>query len=115
MTTEKIICIQPPGVNPSKLSVTTYTDREGDATLQWVQAIGAVAHHVIVIDWETGSVVPGSYQRIAAPVYRAEITGLSSGVPYLFAVAAERVDGSGIVSYSNPIDPDSNIIQEMSW
>ena len=115
MTTEKIICIQPPGVNPSKLSVTTYTDREGDATLQWVQAIGAVAHHVIVIDWETGSVVPGSYQRIAAPLYRAEITGLSSGVPYLFAVAAERVDGSGIVSYSNPIDPDSNIIQEMSW
>ena len=114
-TTERITCIYPPGVSPSKLSVTTYTDREGDATLQWVEAIGAVAHHVIVIEQLTGSVVPGSYQRIASPVYRAEITGLSSNVPYIFAVAAERVDGSGNVSYSDPSDPDSNIIQEMSW
>ena len=114
-TTERITCIYPPGVSPSKLSVTTYTDREGDATLQWVEAIGAVAHHVIVIEQLTGSVVPGSYQRIASPVYRAEITGLSSNVPYIFAVAAERVDGSGNVSYSDPSDPDSNITQEMSW
>ena len=114
-TTERITCIYPPGVSPSKLSVTTYTDREGDATLQWVEAIGAVAHHVIVIEQLTGAVVPGSYQRIASPVYRAEITGLSSNVPYIFAVAAERVDGSGNVSYSDPSDPDSNITQEMSW
>ena len=114
-TTEKITCIYPPGVSPSKLSVTTYTDREGDATLQWVEAIGAVAHHVIVIEQLTGAVVPGSYQRITSPVYRAEITGLSSNVPYIFAVAAERVDGSGNVSYSDPSDPDSNITQEMSW
>ena len=95
--------------------MTTYTDREGDATLQWVEAIGAVAHHVIVIEQLTGAVVPDSYQRITSPVYRAEITGLRSNVPYIFAVAAERVDGSGNVSYSDPSDPDSNIVQEMSW
>ena len=114
-TREMITCIQPPGVNPSKLSVTTYADREGDATLSWTEAIGAVAHHVIAIDTRTFTVVQDSYQRVAAPVYSAEITGLEPAVEYIFAVAAERVDGSGIVSYSDPTSDDSYISQFMNW
>ena len=114
-TMEKITCIEPPGVNPSKLAVTTYADREGDATLSWTEAIGAVAHHVIAIDTRTFTVVQDSYQRVAAPVYSAEITGLEPAVEYIFAVAAERVDGSGIVSYSDPTSDDSHISQFMNW
>ena len=81
----------------------------------WTEAIGAVAHHVIAIDTRTFTVVQDSYQRVAAPVYSAEITGLEPAVEYIFAVAAERVDGSGIVSYSDPTSDDSYISQFMNW
>ena len=113
-TTEKVVCINPPGIVPSELSVTTFSDRPGEARLEWVEAIGATAHHVIVLDMTNPMrpiAVAGSYSRVVAPNTAANITGLSEGVPYRFAVAAERRDASGSVTYSMP----SFIDQIMDW
>ena len=113
-TTEKVVCINPPGIVPSELSVTTFSDRAGDARLEWVEAIGATAHHVIVLDMTDPMrplPVAGTYDRVVAPVTVANISGLSEGVEYRFAVAAERRDASGSVTYSMP----SFIDQIMDW
>ena len=113
-TIEKVVCINPPGIVPSKLSVTTFSDRPGHAKLEWVEAIGATAHHVIVLDMTNPTQplpVTGTYQNVAAPVTMAGISGLSEDVEYRFAVAAERRDASGQVSYSMP----SFIDQRMDW
>jgi hypothetical protein len=113
-TTEKVVCINPPGIVPSELSVTTFSDRPGDARLEWKEAIGATAHHVIVLDMSDPMrplPVVGTYGRIVAPVTAANISGLNEGVEYRFAVAAERRDASGSVTYSMP----SFIDQIMDW
>lgn len=109
--TEKVVCINPPRVVPSALSVTTFSDIPGRARLEWVEAIGATAHWVIVIEQSSGTVVPGSLQQIPSPDTAAEISGLRENVDYIFAVAAERRDASGAISYSAP----SHIVQAMQW
>ena len=116
-TTEKIVCIDPPGVTPSELAVTTYSDRPGEATLGWRGAIGATYHHVIVLDMTNPMrplPVAGSYSRVPAQsggAYDLLITGLMEGVEYRFAVAAERRDAAGGITYSMP----SYIDQIMDW
>lgn len=110
-TTEKVVCIAPPRIVPSALAVTTYSDHPGEARLTWSSALGATAHWVIVFEQATSAVVPGSMQKIDAPTEAADIRGLSENVNYVFAVAAERQDASGAISYSAP----SFIIQAMNW
>ena len=114
-TTEKVICINPPGIVPSELSVTTFSDRSGEARLEWKRGHrrDVPPRHRAGHDqppcglWRS----PAPTARVAAPVTVANITGLSEDVEYRFAVAAERRDVSGSVTYSMP----SYIDQIMNW
>ena len=110
-TTEKVVCIVPPGIVPTELSVTTFSDVPGRARVDWVEARTASAHWVIAINEATRIAVPGSLQKIASPVGSAFINGLAEDTEYIFAVAAERVDANGEVSYSDA----SFITQAMNW
>jgi hypothetical protein len=107
LTTEEIHCINPDPLRPSELTVTTFSDREGDALLRWSPALGAIAHHVLVADGTTLQIVPGTYQRIEADMNQYLFEGLSANVPYIFAVVGERGD--------DDFSDASFIIQEMTW
>ena len=110
-TTEKVVCINPPGIVPSELSVTTFSDRPGVARLGWVEAIGAIAHHVIVLDITNPRrplPVIGTYQKIQAPTTVANISSLREDVEYRFVVVAER----GPDSWSMPSFIDQRMDQE---
>ena len=110
-TTEKVVCILQPGIVPTELAVTTFSDIPGRVRLSWVEARTASAHWVIAINEATRIAVPDSLQKIASPGGTALINGLAEDTEYIFAVAAERVDANGDVSYSNA----SFIIQAMNW
>ena len=110
-TTEKVVCILQPGIVPTELAVTTFSDIPRTVRLSWVEARTASAHWVIAINEATRIAAPDSLQRIASPGGTALITGLAEDTEYIFAVAAERVDANGDVSYSNA----SFIIQAMNW
>ena len=110
-TTEKVVCIVQPGIVPTELAVTTFSDISGTARLSWVEARTASAHWVIAINEATRIAVPGSLQKIASPGRTALINGLAEDTEYIFAVAAERVDANGEVSYSDA----SFITQAMNW
>ena len=66
---------------------------------------------MIAINEATRIAVPGSLQKIASPGRTALINGLAEDTEYIFAVAAERVDANGEVSYSDA----SFITQAMNW
>ena len=110
-TTEKVVCIVQPGIVPTELAVTTFSDISGTARLSWVEARTASAHWVIAINEATRIAVPGSLQKIESPGRTALISGLAEDTEYIFAVAAERVDANGEVSYSDA----SFITQAMNW
>ena len=111
-TTEKVVCIVPPGIVPTELAVTTFSDVPGTVRLSWVEARSAVAHWVIAIDDATRIAAPDSLQRIASPGGSAVIEGLADDTEYIFAVAAELgVDANGEAFYS----PVSFITQAMNW
>ena len=110
-TTEKVVCIVQPGIVPTELAVTTFSDISGTARLSWVEARTASAHWVIAINEATRIAVPGSLQKIESPGRTALINGLAEDTEYIFAVAAERVDANGEVSYSDA----SFITQAMNW
>ena len=110
-TVETVKCVEAPGVVPSALAVTTYSDHPGRARLSWEPATGAIAHWVIAFETDTRRVVAGSIDRIEAPDYDVDITGLMPNTRYTFAVLAERREASGETSYSLP----SSIIQTMIW
>ena len=110
-TTEKVVCILQPGIVPTELAVTTFSDIPGRVRLSWVEARTASAHWVIAINEATRIAAPDSLQKIASPGGSAFIDGLAEDTEYIFAVAAERVDANGDVSYSNA----SFIIQAMNW
>ena len=110
-TTEKVVCILQPGIVPTELAVTTFSDIPGTVRLSWVEARTASAHWVIAINEATRIAVPGSLQKIESPGRTALINGLAEDTEYIFAVAAERVDANGEVSYSDA----SFITQAMNW
>ena len=111
-TTEKVVCIVQPGIVPTELAVTTFSDVPGTARLSWVEALSAVAHWVIAIDDSTRIAVPDSLQRIESPGGVAVIEGLAEDTAYIFAVVAELgVDANGEPTFS----PPSSLTQLMNW
>lgn len=115
MTTETVLCAAGPAVVPTALSVTTFSDREGEALLTWTPVSGTDYHHAIVMIGRPGQIteaVPGSYIRLeTTPGQQMShlITDLSENIEYTFAVVAESADAE------DPYSDIALITQEMEW
>ena len=110
---ERVVYVASPDVLPTRLAVTTYSDRPGDALLSWTPVFDAERHHAIVV--HNGAAVPGSYAVVtqvgADGRMSILVTGLEENKEYTFAVIAENTDSDGEPQYSEL----AILSQEMDW
>ena len=110
---ERVVYVASPDVLPTKLSVTTYSDRPGEALLSWTPVFDAEKHHAIVV--HNGAAVPGSYAVVTLVGTDGRmstlVTGLEENKEYTFAVIAENTDSDGEPQYSEL----AILSQEMDW
>lgn len=110
---ERVVYVASPDVLPTKLAVTTYSDRPGVALLSWTPVVDAERHHAIVV--HNGAAVAGSYAVVtqvgADGRMSTTVTGLEENKEYIFAVVAENTDNDGQPQYSEL----AVLSQEMDW
>ena len=110
---ERVVYVASPDVLPTRLSVTTYSDRPGEALLSWTPVTDAERHHAIVV--HNGAAVTGSYALVtqvgADGRMSTLVTGLEENKEYTFAVIAENTDSDGEPQYSEL----AILSQEMDW
>ena len=110
---ERVVYVASPDVLPTRLAVTTYSDRPGEALLSWTPVADAEKHHAIVV--YNGAAVPGSYAVVtmvgADGRMSTLVTGLEENKEYTFAVVAENTDDDGEPQYSEL----AILSQEMDW
>lgn len=110
---ERVVYVASPDVLPTKLAVTTYSDRPGVALLSWTPVSDAERHHAIVV--HNGAAVSGSYAVVtqvgADGRMSTTVTGLEENKEYIFAVVAENTDNDGQPQYSEL----AMLSQEMDW
>ena len=110
---ERVVYVASPDVLPTKLAVTTYSDRPGEAMLSWTPVTDAERHHAIVV--YNGAAVAGSYAIVtevgADDRMSTLVTGLEENKEYAFAVVAENTDDDDEPQYSEL----AVLRQEMDW
>ena len=110
---ERVVYVASADVLPTRLAVTTYSDRPGEAMLSWTPVTDAERHHAIVV--YNGAAVAGSYAIVtevgADDRMSTLVTGLEENKEYAFAVVAENTDDDDEPQYSEL----AVLRQEMDW